>query len=258
MHRPDFRSFFSRRRGTTGFVAGVAIAALLTGGGVALASIPSLSTGNFTGCVSKTSGALRVIDSQAGKRCTTKETTITWAKGGIYRGTWAAGKTYAVGDIVLANGLGYTARLRSIGKPPATNPASWGSLGANGPAGPAGPTGPLGPAGPAGPQGPAGPIGPQGPAGGVALTYLTGPNVTVEAGAQKYGELLCPDGLSVIGGGVFTFGDTSVTLNDSYPADSDDEDGLPDDGWAADMNNAGASPETFNLYVICTTANSVS
>jgi hypothetical protein len=261
MHRPALLSFMSRRRGTTGFVAGVAVAAMLAGGGIALAAMPSTANGMFTGCALKTTGALRVVDAQAGKRCTTKERTISWSKGWTYRGTWAAGTAYATGDVVVADGLGYTARARSTGKPPATNPATWGSLGANGPAGPTGPTGPTGQTGPAGATGPAGPVGPvgaQGPPGGVDLTYLTGPDVTVEAGSQQFGELLCPDGKSAIGGGVFTFGDSSVSLNDSYPEDGDDPDELPDDGWAADVNNAGAAAETFNLYVICATAGSVS
>lgn len=46
-----------------------------------MAAIPSTGTGTFTGCVNTTTGALRVIDAQAGKACSAGATTITWSKG---------------------------------------------------------------------------------------------------------------------------------------------------------------------------------
>lgn len=69
-------------RGLVGLVAGAASAACLVGGGIAVAAIPSTATGNFTGCVLKTSGATRIIDYQAGKRCKATENTVNWAQRG--------------------------------------------------------------------------------------------------------------------------------------------------------------------------------
>ena len=43
--------------------------------GVALAAIPSSATGSITACVNRTSAAVRIIDFQAGKRCSSRERT---------------------------------------------------------------------------------------------------------------------------------------------------------------------------------------
>jgi hypothetical protein len=80
------RSLLSRahsQRGLTSFIVGAVAAALVVGGGVAVAAIPSTSTGNITGCVLKTTGAARIIDYQAGKRCKATENSLNWAQQGV-------------------------------------------------------------------------------------------------------------------------------------------------------------------------------
>jgi hypothetical protein len=153
----SIRTSVARHRGVAGFVAGVSTAAVL-GSGVALAAIPSTATGSITGCVSRSSGAVRIIDFQAGKRCSSRERTILWNKGYRYRGAWSARATYAVLDVVSYAGSSYLARVPSTAKTP-TQTAYWGLLALHGAAGPRGTTGARGPAGPAGPAGPEGPMG---------------------------------------------------------------------------------------------------
>jgi hypothetical protein len=145
MHRSTVRSFASRRRGIAGFVAGVVAASVVTAGGVALAAIPSSSTGKFTGCVHKKTGVLRVINAQRGKECRKREKTITWSAGWTHRGAWSAATAYKVGDIVTDAGSSYLAKARSQGAAPAANPAAWGLLASAGTAGAPGATGPRGP-----------------------------------------------------------------------------------------------------------------
>jgi hypothetical protein len=75
----------SRRSGRTqrlvfSTVAGLCLALLL--GTVALAAIPGAG-GVITGCYDKRTGALRVIDSDAGQKCTSKETQLPWNQTGI-------------------------------------------------------------------------------------------------------------------------------------------------------------------------------
>jgi hypothetical protein len=205
--------------------------------------MPSTSTGRYTACVLKKTGAVRVIDYQAGKRCTTKEKTISWSKGWRYRGTWAAAVSYAVGDVSVQNGSSYLAKIRSTGKAPAANPAAWGLLAQAA----------------AGAQGPAGPVGARGPAGPVNLTYVQSGPSGVAAGEQDGVDVDCPDGMTVTGGGIANAStSTAVTLNSSYPFDNDsDADILPNNGWSADINNETADMVFFNVYAICTTATSV-
>ena len=69
-----------------GIVAGVVLA-----GGLALAAIPNSSTGTFSVCANKATGALRAIDAQAGKKCTAAEKLITWQQGVSASGLGAAG-----------------------------------------------------------------------------------------------------------------------------------------------------------------------
>ncbi len=92
----------------------------------------------------------------------------------------ASTTNYALGDIVLWQGITYTSLIASNhGNAPDITPQSWGVLATQGPAGPTGPQGPIGLTGPMGyqglvgppgPAGPTGPIGIQGPAGAQGLT----------------------------------------------------------------------------------------
>jgi hypothetical protein len=64
----------------TSIVAAV-VAAILAVGAVAMAAIPS-ADGTIHGCRDNRTGALRVIDAEAGQSCTTKETALTWNQTG--------------------------------------------------------------------------------------------------------------------------------------------------------------------------------
>ncbi|MFC6238404.1 hypothetical protein [Longivirga aurantiaca] len=181
------KQLLARRRGLTGFVAGVAVSMLVFGGGVAVANIPSSTTSTYTACVNKTTGATRVIDAQRGKTCTTSEQTIHWAKGYRYRNAWSSTVTYATQDVVTVGGSSYVAKTSSLNKPPASSATAWGLLAARGATGPAGPTGPAGQDGQDGAPGPAGPNSPSffvNPLGGFgqtgsATTTVNGYTLTV-------------------------------------------------------------------------------
>jgi hypothetical protein len=169
------RSYASRHRGLTGLAAGVVLTATVVGGGVALGAIPSTSTGLYTACVNNTTKVMRLIDYQAGQRCTASETTVNWRKGWRYLGAWSPTTAYAVGDVAVLNGSSYVANALSTGKSPDTNPTYWGLVAARGAAGVAGPTGPPGPTGDSGPTGPPGPSGDTGPTGPPGPSGDTGP-----------------------------------------------------------------------------------
>jgi len=114
--------------GVAGFTAVVVVSA-----GVAYASVPSQSDGTITGCFSRSGGALRIIDREAGQTCKSGEMQITWNQ---------------VGPQGIAGPTGGPGPAGSQG-----NPGSPGAAGIPGPTGPAGPTGQPGPSGPAGPAG---------------------------------------------------------------------------------------------------------
>jgi hypothetical protein len=237
------RRLTADHRGLVGFAVGVVTVGTLAGGGVALAAIPSSSTGQYTACVLKKTGAVRIIDYQSDKRCTGKEKTIQWSKGWRYRGTWSATAAYAVGDLAVQSGSSYLAKTRSTGLAPEANPSNWGLLAKAGTPGAQGPTGPAGPAGPAGSAGP------------VALHYVSSGPFSVEAGQQDGADATCPPGTSVTGGGVYNGStDTRVSVNTSYPFDGDDSDNVLDDGWSADLNNGSEASVMFAVWAVCTSA----
>jgi hypothetical protein len=76
---PVLNALTTRRVGpTAGALIGLCVMATLVGG-VAYAAIPDAGTGQFHGCVSKSTGMLRVIDPSKGQHCTTAaETPVTW------------------------------------------------------------------------------------------------------------------------------------------------------------------------------------
>jgi hypothetical protein len=59
----------------------IAIVAVLAAGGIAYASIPD-SSGVIHACYQKTNGSLRVIDTQAGAKCSSTENPLTWNQTG--------------------------------------------------------------------------------------------------------------------------------------------------------------------------------
>ena len=128
------------------------------------------------------------------------------------------------------------------------------------PRGARGPRGVTGAAGATGPAGANGPAGAQGPPGPVDLTYATSDQTTVAAGNQATAFAGCPSGTVVIGGGAVTDStNVAVSINSSDwfsippPAGS----GLPV-GWAASVNNGGATDVHFFVDAICTTPTSIS
>lgn len=142
-----------------------AASALVVAGGIAYAGIPS-ADGTITACFTKSGGALRVIDAEAGQTCAKNEIQLQWSKQGV--------------------------------------PGPQGPQGPAGPAGPAGPqgeTGPAGPEGPAGPAGPAGPQGPAGPAGGVAGAHEKFELGLLNSTSPKGVEVRCDAGEVALGGG---------------------------------------------------------
>lgn len=158
-----------RRRGPRLLV--LAGAALATTAGVAFATIPG-STGVINGCYEKRTGILRVIDTEAGKRCLSFETAISWNQGGAAGPQGPMGDQGPTGDKGPQGDPGEKGPVGDQG--PQGNPGEKGPLGDQGPLGDKGPpgdkgrTGDAGDKGPLGDQGPAGdkgPAGDQGPAG---------------------------------------------------------------------------------------------
>lgn len=119
-------SWLLRKPAKVGSIVGLAVA-LTVGTGVALASIPASPSGVITACYGPAIGALRVIDAQAGAKCTKTEKQLTWNQTGPQGAAGAQGPAGPVGA-----------------------------------PGPAGATGQQGPAGVAGPEGPAGASGSNG------------------------------------------------------------------------------------------------
>ena len=134
------RETIRRRSWASGVVTGGVAVAVVTAGGLAIAAIPS-SSGEITGCARKDTGAVRVIDAEAGQKCTRKERTLRWSSGWRYMGAWSGGTSYRVNDVVQHEGSTYLAKRGTKGDSPAEIPASWGLLAAAGSEGPQGPSG---------------------------------------------------------------------------------------------------------------------
>ena len=237
----DVRAVLGRSRGAVWFVAGVLTTLAVAGGGVAIAAIPSTQTAQYTGCVNRDTGALRVIDHQSGVRCATKKerTHQLVARLGPPR-RWAAGTTYAAGSVVTQNGSSYVAKARSVGRSPSGSPSSWGLLSAAGSAGPAGAAGATGATGPTGPAGP------------VGLTYVRAHDY-VPPHAFIDEQMACPAGMVAVNGGVENV-DHRVAW--SGPVDTD-ADGAPDDAWRVVAENTLSQTEDMTAWTLCSTATTV-
>ena len=127
----SLRALFVKHRSVTAFAAGVLTASVIAGGGIAIASTPSSATEAITACVSNTSGSVRIIDYQGGKRCTSSESTLNWSKGYPYRGGWSSTTSYGVLDAVTSQGSSYLAKQPSLNVVP-PNATYWGLLAAAG------------------------------------------------------------------------------------------------------------------------------
>jgi len=222
-----------RRRGVAAFVGGALSASIVIGGGAAIASIPSSTTGTITACVKASSGAVRIIDAQAGHHCAAGETTLNWSKGYTHRGAWSASVIYSVLDVVTSGGSSYLARAASHGKSPSTNPTYWSLLAARGATGPQGPTGPRGPAGASGYN--------------VVTEY-----VTVNTGTQQLVDVHCPSGQVPVGGGAHS-GNAFPGLGNAqwaYVSESSIDESRT--GWASTLVVTPAQGNTyFEANAIC-------
>jgi hypothetical protein len=227
------------RRGVATFVSGALSASLLIGGGAAIASIPSSTTGQITACVKTSSGAVRIIDSQAGHHCVAGETTLNWSKGYTYRGAWSASVSYRVLDVVTSGGSSYLAKAPSNGKSPATYPTYWSVLAARGA---------TGPRGVAGPQGATGPQGPAGASGYNVVTQY----VTVNTGTQQLMDVQCPSGQVPVGGGAH-YGNAFPGLGNAqwaYVSESSIDESRT--GWASTLVVTSNQGNTyFEANAIC-------
>ena len=116
-------------------VPAVAALALVVVAGAAYATIPRAG-GVIDACYESRTGVLRLIDAEAGKRCLSRETLISWNEKG--------------------------------------DPGPPGPQGPTGPKGDQGETGPVGPQGPTGSQGPPGPAGSPGVSGWEIVTNRRG------------------------------------------------------------------------------------
>ena len=138
----------TRGRLTADAVSGVLVLGAMAGTGVAVAKIPSSSTGQITACVAEPSGTTRIINAQKGKKCRAGENTISWSRGWSYRGGWRSTTSYKVCDVVLlSGGTSYLARKRSKAAKPGVATTVWVPLstaGANGASGAVGATGAQG------------------------------------------------------------------------------------------------------------------
>jgi hypothetical protein len=184
-------------------VGAASLAALVVGGGVALATIPG-TDGVIHTCYAKSGGALRIID-PAQSSCGTGESQLTFNQTGPQGPMGSPGPQGPKGD--------------TGSQGPAGAPGAKGDTGATGPAGPQGPQGAKGDTGATGPQGPQGdpgPAGPQGPPGdGVPPGYVRADSTpwNVNPLSEQTVYARCPTGQKVTGGGFADDGNVNVTYN---------------------------------------------
>ena len=207
----------------------------------AWAAIPNSVSGRIVGCYPKTGAkVLRVIDFQAGQRCTASEVQVAWQADGMhFRGGWIATAAYLKGDVVTRGGSAFVAREPSTNRMP-PNVAFWAILALQGPPGPRGATGVSGPAGATGLGGATGPTGPAGTNGTDGATGPTGPPggraLTDIAQLKWY-----PGRIANVGVGRFP---TAVAFDGTFM-------------WVV-VPNSASDPDTINrLYKIDRTTNTV-
>jgi hypothetical protein len=123
-------------------------------------------------------------------------------------------------------------------------PASIGAVGAQGPQGSQGPAGSRGSTGPSGPAGPSGPSGPAGVSGWQAVTKTA----TWGAGVDAAGEVDCPAGKKMLGGGA-AGGIGILNIRQSAPAGA-----LGDKGWYVEVVNTWNQSASVTIWAICATA----
>jgi hypothetical protein len=141
----------------------VATALLAGAAGIALATIPGTG-GTISGCYEKKTGILRVIDAEAGKKCLSFETPISWNQRGLKGDPGAQGiqgPQGVKGDPGQQGLQGLQGEKGEKG-----DPGAQGLQGEKGDEGDPGAQGLQGLQGEPGPQGAQGPAGPPGGGGG--------------------------------------------------------------------------------------------
>jgi Collagen triple helix repeat (20 copies) len=246
-------------------LVGGATAAL--GAGLGYAAIPD-TQGVVNGCYDKNHGALRVIDTEAGKQCLPSEVPIRWNEKGPQgaRGLQGEqGERGPAGPIGPEGPPGPEGPTGDVGPQGPEGPkGDMGDMGPVGPPGPQGEPGPTGPAGPPGPKGDTGATGPQGvqgvpgppgpPGASPKVTWIVSLPLTIAAAGSKeapttaLGTARCPAGTVVTGGGVSAGWDDgwqlSITVVQSAPL-------LDGDGWRVTVRNHGTTSQRFQVYAGC-------
>jgi hypothetical protein len=109
-----------RSRVTVGIVCTVLGASIV--GGIAWAAIPGSGSGVITACYptsGTTKGQLRVIDYQAGARCTASERILTWQSRGMrFMGEWSSTTSYGRDNVVTHESSAYVAILSNTNRMP--------------------------------------------------------------------------------------------------------------------------------------------
>lgn len=101
----DGMGMFTGRRG---FLGGLVLGVALTGSGLVVASIPN-SAGEITACVTTRSGAVRIIDAEAGQVCRRGEQVLAWDEGGSTGGSGSFRLLDSTGSelgIIVGDGAG--------------------------------------------------------------------------------------------------------------------------------------------------------
>lgn len=204
-----------RRRDILMAAAGALVTTALAGG-IAVAAIPD-DGGVINACYAKSSGALRVIDPAAGQICRAKELALTWSQTGPTGDPGPAGAPGPKGDPGVKG-----------------DPGSAGAPGTPGAKGEPGATGPPGPQGVPGPAGPAGP-------GGVSGYEIVNDSFDVGGFSTGAGDVVCPSGKKVLGGGVFASSSHVIrTAPNGFGT-----------GWMGVVGNPFVGAERVTVYAIC-------
>lgn len=179
----------------------VALGTLAAIGGIAYAAIPG-ANGVINGCYSKQLGVLRVIDSAAGKTCTSLENPISWnshgpaGPPGMQGPPGERGPQGQTGEPGERGPQGETGPKGEIG--PQGERGLQGETGAPGERGPQGERGLQGERGPQGAQGPAGPPGPSASFTGTNSSRLIPiPTAPAHVPEGTIGQIHVPDGDAV-------------------------------------------------------------
>jgi hypothetical protein len=241
------------------------LAALVTAGGVAYATIPA-SDGTINVCYrtapGDNQGQLRVVDNASA--CRSNETALALNQHGVAGPAGPVGPTGATGPTGAVGPKGDTG---AAGMDGATGPAGpqgpQGDTGGVGPAGATGGTGPAGATGAAGPQGdpggpgatgaqgPAGPTGAAGTPGLSGVEYITAA-VSIPTDHFDSVTASCSNGKKVIAGGF-----EQPTGNSSHGGSIEIHESFPTvgrTGWTAQGYNGLAfftGDSTLTVYAIC-------